>query len=231
MTDAKLHLITEYFKQWGQDVARAETLLACNDYFLEGLLVLSCYIGALARVRYPQETKDWKSYKRIVWEYSGQKDIYGNIDLLFFYQWPRSKYANDSVYKRIKNHPELVDVFKDNFGDEGTIKNDPLRYQDRENLVSLVKAMSPAWFDESNFRKCIELFSNNQILYQFVRCEAVHNSDFPLFNAAFYPEQKGHAYKDNHQISRDVILVTVKNIVSNLKTECLDKTKWPCELL
>jgi hypothetical protein len=101
MTEAKLHFITEYFRQWRHDVARAEALLTSNECFLEGLLVLSCYIGAFAKVRFPQETKDWKSYKKVVWEYSGQKNIYENIDVLFFYQWPGSKCANDKVYKGI----------------------------------------------------------------------------------------------------------------------------------
>lgn len=230
INDAKLHLITEHFKQWRQDVARAEALFGSNEYLLEGLLVLSCYIGALARERYPQETKDWKSYKNVVWEYSGQKDIYGNIDLLFFYQWPGSKHANDRIYKGIKNHSDLVNIFKGNFGSEKEIKNDPKRYQKRENLVSIVKAKDPAWFDEQNFLEHIELFSNNQILYQFVRSEAVHNSDFPLFNATYYPRENRHTHKDNHQVGRDVILRTVKNIIASLEKECLGKNKWPWEL-
>jgi len=88
MTDTEIHLVKEYFSQWQKDVSRAKMLLDSEDYFIEGLLVLICYIGALARARFPQEQKDWKSYKKIVWEYGGKKDIYGNIDLLFFYQWP-----------------------------------------------------------------------------------------------------------------------------------------------
>src|SRR3974377_1508627 len=104
MSDAKLQMIAEFYSQWEKDVARAKTLFETDEYFFEGLLVLSCYIGALARLRYPQETKDWKSYKKIVSEYSGQIAIYENIDLLFFYQWPRSKLANDKTYKHVKNH-------------------------------------------------------------------------------------------------------------------------------
>lgn len=226
----KLHLITEYFEQWGEDVARAEALLASDDYPLEGLLVLSCYIGAFARMRYPLETKDWRSYKDVVWEYSERRDIYGNIDLLFFYQWPRSKYANNRAYRGIRNHSELVDTFTLDFGSEVEIKDDPRRYQKREDLVSAVMAKHPTWFDKSNFLRHIELFSNNQILYQFVRGEAVHNSDFPLFNATYHAEEQRHAHKDNHQVSREVILATVKNICASLKEECLGKENWPWEL-
>ncbi|MFZ5774437.1 MAG: hypothetical protein ACOY3Z_03015 [Thermodesulfobacteriota bacterium] len=226
-----MQLITEYFKQWCRDVARAEALLTSNEYFLEGVLVLSCYIGALARARFPQETKDWKSYKNVVWEYSGQKNIYENIDLLFFCQWPSSKCANDKVYKCIKNHSELASIFKSAFGGEDEIKSDPnKRYQKREKLISSVKNKNSVWFDESNFQKHIELFSNNQILYRFMRGEAVHNFDFPLFNATYIPGDNKHTYTDNHQVSRDVILATVKNIVGNMEKECLGKNKWPWEL-
>jgi hypothetical protein len=230
MSNAKLELITEYYSQWGQDVARAETLFSCDDFFFEGLLVLSCYIAALARLRYPQETKDWKSYKKIVSEYSGQEAIYENIDLLFFYQWPRSKLANDKTYKRINNHSDLVTLLQAEYGDENGIRNDLKRYQKREGLLAYIKSKNAGWFDEGNFMEYIELFSNNQILYEFLRCEAVHNADFQLFSRSYQLAQKKDTYKDNHQINRSVILETVKGIVEKLKNECLNNTKWPWEL-
>jgi len=155
MTGGKSYFIAEYFGKWEQDVKRAENLLASDDFFLEGLLVLSCYVGALGRLRYPNETKDWKSYKTIVSKYSGQTEIYENIDLLFFYQWPTSSLANDKVYRCLKNYPEIVAVFKSEFGTD--IKTDPRRYQKREELCRLVKSAGEAWFDEANFEKYIEL--------------------------------------------------------------------------
>lgn len=230
MTDAKIHYVKEYFSQWQKDVSRAKMLLDSEDYFIEGFLVLICYIGALARARFPQEQKDWKSYKTIVWEYGGKKDIYGNIDLLFFYQWPKSKLANAMVYKGLKNHAEILSIFKTNFGDEEDIKGDTRRYQSREELVSLIKNKKPSWFDEHNFRDHIELFSNNQILYEILRCEAVHNADFPLFNPTYYMGQSKITYKDNHQVTRHVIFETVQNILSGLKEECLAQSKFPWEL-
>jgi hypothetical protein len=228
MTGDKSYFITEYFRKWEQDVQRAESLLASDDFFLEGLLVLSCYIGALGRLRYPNEKKDWKSYKTIVSEYSDQKEVYENIDLLFFYQWPTSRFANDKSYQCLKNYSELAVAFKSQFGAD--IKTDPRRYQKREELCRCVESAGAAWFDEANFVKYIELFSNNQILYEFVRCEAVHNSTFPLFNTVYHSEEKKTTYQDNHQIDRNTVLATVKNVIANLKRECLEKAKWPHEL-
>lgn len=92
MPDAKLEAVKEYFSCWQKDLSRSKALLESDEYFLEGLLVLICYIGALARVRYPQEQKDWKSYKDIVWEYGEKKELYGNIDLLFFVSGPNRKW-------------------------------------------------------------------------------------------------------------------------------------------
>ncbi|MFH0812458.1 MAG: hypothetical protein V2A69_06420 [Pseudomonadota bacterium] len=220
-------LITGYFKQWQQDIERAESLITSDQFFLEGLLVLCCYVGALGRLRYPKETRDLKSYKTIVWEYSSQKDVYENIDMLFFYQWPRSILADKNVYQKLRNYSELVNVFNREFGDEAVITNQQ-RYQKREELARLAKRDGAAWFDESNFKEHIELFSNNQILYEFVRCEAVHNVSFPLLDRVL--EQGKSTYRDNHQITRNVILTTVKNIIARLEKECIERIRWPWEL-
>jgi len=229
-TDAKLHLVKEYFAQWQNDLSRANALLESDEYFLEGLLVLVCYIGALARVRYPQEQKDWKSYKDIVWEYGGKKNLYANIDLLFFCQWPKSKMANDKIYQRLRNHSEIVLVIKEYFGDEEAMRHSTERYQTREAIVSLIKKKKPSWFDESNFREHVKLFSNNQILYEILRCEAVHNANFLLFNPTYQAGQNKIIYEDNHEITRHVILETLQNIISGLEKECLAQSKWPWEL-
>jgi hypothetical protein len=225
-----VNFLNAYFDQWSKDVNRAEALLKSEEYFLEGLLVLSCYIGALARLRYPQVTEDWKSYKKIISEYSNLKEIYENIDLLFFYQWSASKLSNDKEYRKLTNYGELLAVFKSEFGDEQNIKGRKVRYQQRGRLIELIESKNVLWFDKNNFIKYIELFSNNQILYRFVRSEAVHNTDFPLFNASYQPQANKQTYKDNHQVNRDVILNTVRSIVKNLKQESLDKLMWPWEL-
>lgn len=223
--------LNAHFDQWTDDIDRAETLLRSEEYFLEGLLILSCYIGALARERYPQITEDWESYKKIVSKYSGRNDIFENIDLLFFYQWRKNfTVKNDKVYTRLKNYPKLLAIFRNELGDEESIKRSTVRYQKRERLVELIKSKNVAWFDEINFTKYIELFSNNQILYKFVRCEAVHNADFPLFNRSYQPQTERLTYDDNHQVNREVILNTVRNIIKKLRQESLEKLKWPWQL-
>lgn len=230
MNRDKLDFIMPYFDKWGSDIDRAETLIKSKEYFTEGILALSCYIGAFARLRYPSETKDRKSYKKIVAVYSGLSDIYENIDLLFFAQWPQSSVAKDSIYFKINNHAVLCSLFRSHFGDNQAIKVSQERYQKRTELVRIIKNSKSSWFDEDNFAKYIELFSNNQILYQFLRCDAVHNNEFSLFNSSYNPANNLITYIDNHQITRDVLLKTVRNIVANLKAECVSNGKWPYEL-
>lgn len=229
MNSDKSDIMIAYFDKWDEDVNRAGYLLSANDFFIEGTLVLACYIGALAHLRYPSE-KDWKSYKRIVSEYSGFPDIYDNIDLLFFAQWTKSRLAKDSIYCKLKNYSELLSLLRCHFGDDETIKESQVRYQKRTELIRLIMNSNAPWFDETNFAKFIELFSNNQILYQFLRCDAVHNSSFPLFNSSYDPKNNKVTYTDNHQITREVLLRTVKNILMNLKNECIANGKWPYEL-
>lgn len=84
-------VIRDYFQGWQEDLVRAKSLLSDPKYYLEAILVLSCYIGALGSLRYPGE-QDNRAYKTVVREYSGKRDFYEQVDLLFFLQWPRSEF-------------------------------------------------------------------------------------------------------------------------------------------
>jgi len=72
----------------------------------------------------------------------------------------------------------------------------------------------------------IELFSNNQILYEFARCEAVHNHDFPLINIGFTFPDMQRTFTPNHQITCDVIIESLTGIIADMKAECIAKEKW-----
>ncbi len=93
MSDKKL-LIEFYFEDLKESLLKCKTLLEQKDYYLEGILLISCYIGAFSSLRYPTIKWDGEKYKKIVLDYSGMKDLYEEIDLLFFYQWPKSDFKN-----------------------------------------------------------------------------------------------------------------------------------------
>jgi len=84
-------------------------------------------------------------------------------------------------------------------------------------------------FDEKNFREKLPLFSLTELLYRYLRCDAVHNADFPFINES--RDVKGNiSYKNNHVITGQVLLETVQNVLKNLSKECLEKDKWPHQL-
>lgn len=227
---AKDNFIIAYFEEWENTLKRAKFLTASENFHLEGVTVLLCHIAAIGRGRYP-DLKDRESFKAIVKEYSGKYDLFENIDLLFLFQYQHSKVAEDPIYKRLANYDEILTAIENSIGTEEQIHgNDSLRYQKRKNLLDILKQTSIPRFDVENFETYIELFSNNQILYEFARCEAVHNRYFPLINIeTTFPDMQ-KTYTPNHQIDSNVLVETLSGVIENLRIECLKNKKWPHEL-
>ncbi len=201
-----------------------------DKFHLEGITVALCHIAALGRERYPK-CKDRQSFKSIVKEYSGKYDLYENIDLLFLFQYPHSKVSDDPIYGKLEKYEEIVSVIEQEIGTEQEIHdNYDLRFQKRDKLLQILEQSNISDFDNDNFERYIELFSNNQILYEFARCEAVHNRDFPLINiGATFPDMQ-KTYTSNHQIDAEALSETLAGIIENLKKECLGKEEWPRNL-
>lgn len=223
----KVFFIDEYFKRWGNDLDKAAELLANDRYYLEGMLVLSCYLGAFAAMRYPT-VRDGEAYVRIVLEYSGKRAFFEQIDLLFFYQWPRSKLRDNGNYKGLKQHPELVEALKPAYGSINDIK-EKTRYVSPSEFVAHVEAAAIPDFDEVNLREKLPLFSLAELLYRYLRCDAVHNAEFPFINEMTDMDEKV-TYEHNHAITGVVLLETTRGVREGLWKECQTKTKWPHEL-
>jgi len=135
----KSEWIRRYFEIWRDDLARVEKLLKSKDYYCEAILILSCYIGAIASVRFPLRN-DGEAYKMVVKRYSGMRHLYEKIDLLFFYQWPKSEFRHvfskksakhSGAYQRIniREYSQIKKHLIRKFGDQAAIKGDsPGRY-------------------------------------------------------------------------------------------------------
>ena len=134
----KTDFIDAYFDKWKRDIERAETLLRDDQFVLEGYLILICYLGALASQRYPS-LKDNEAYCRFTLEYSGMRTFYEQIDLLFLYQWPRSKLRDHGNYTSFTEYSEIVKALKNKFGTEDTI-NQSNRYLNQSDILSLAKS-------------------------------------------------------------------------------------------
>jgi len=223
----KALFIEEYFNRWRRDIDKASELLVNNRYHLEGLLVLSCYLGAFASMRL-NTLRDGEAYVKVLIEYSGKREFYEQIDLLFFYQWPRSKLRDHGSYKALKNYSEIVDVLKGIYGSEDDIKVGP-RYVSQSEVIGYVLSAAIPNFDEQNFRSTLDLFSLAELLYRYLRCGAVHNAEFPFVNESI--DVYGNiTYEENHAITGQVLLETTEGVFKNLRDECLAKVKWPHEL-
>lgn len=223
----KTFYIDEYFKRWGSDLDKARELLEDRRYYLEGMLVLSCYLGAFAAMRYPT-LRDGEAYVRVVLEYSGKRPFFEQIDLLFFYQWPRSKLRDNGSYKALKQHAEIVVALKGIYGDEDEVKV-KTRYVAPSEFLARVKGANIPGFDEANLRDKWPLFSLAKLLYRYLRCDAVHNAEFPFVNEM--TDINGNVrYEHNHAITGAVLLETTRGVWETLWKESRAKGKWPHEL-
>ncbi len=169
------------------------------------------------------------AYKRVVLDYSGMRDLYEQIDLLLFLQWPRSDFSSHGDFLRLKNHAELAKVIEAACGGEDTIREGTKRYVSPRSFLATVGDSPFAGFDQNNLQQCLSLFSNAELLYRYLRCRAVHSLRFP-FVTQVHLVGGDVRYEPNHAITGDVLYQTAFGILSNLRGECLRESKWPWEL-
>ena len=223
----KIHYMNDFFEQLEEDLERAQALLRDAHHYLDAILLLSCHIGSYASLRYPNLT-DNQSYKKVVLEYSGQRELYEQIDLLFFCQWPQSEFKDHGSYLKLKNHSEIAKIIKGEYGDENAIRTGS-RYISPNTLLELIERKPFEGYNRINLEQHLPLFSNSELLYRYVRCQAVHNQQFP-FVTRVHITGNGIRYRDNHAITGAVLKGTASNILTTLKDECIQEGKWPWEL-
>ena len=217
----------DYFARWDEDIDRARTLLENPKYYLEGWLILSCHLGALASLRFPT-LRDNEGYKRVVLQYSDMRDFYDEVDLFFFLQWPKSELSTHGDYLTLKNHSDLVMKIEAAYGDENKVKTGK-RYVSQADFMAAVGPSPFPGFDRTNLQQHLPLFSNAELLYRYVRCRAVHSLRFPFVTKVHLADGEVR-YNDNHAITGSVLYQTAARIVNNLRSECVGKSKYPWEL-
>ena len=223
----KTHYVKGYFEQLEEDLGRAKTLLGEANHYLDAILLLSCHIGSYGSLRFPN-LKDNESYKKVVLEYSGKREFYEQIDLLFFCQWPRSEFKDHGSYLNLKYHSEIANIINEKYGNEDAIKEGN-RYIDPKTFLNLIDSNVFNGYDRANLEQHLSLFNNSELLYRYVRCQAVHSNRFPFINIV-HVMGKGIRYEDNHAITGAVLNETASNILSTLKDECIREQKWSWEL-
>lgn len=220
------YFIDAYFEKWKRDIEKAEILLRDDRFVLEGYLVLVCYLGALASQRYPS-LRDNEAYCQFTLEYSGKRSFYEQIDLLFLYQWPRSKFRNHGLYTSFNEYSDLVKAIVPKFGAESDL-DETNRYVSPSEIISLASPKIPL-LNENILEKKLKVFSLVQLLYRYGRCDAVHNATYPLMNEGVTVDGE-RIIRDNSALTREVIFSTVEHANETLWQECKSLEKWPHEI-
>jgi hypothetical protein len=181
----------------------------------------------LGSLRYPAE-QDNRAYKTVVREYSGLRDFYEQVDLLFFLQWPRSEFQNHGDYLKLKNHVEVSKIIVSTYGEEEQIKNGT-RYISQHDFVASVDQKPPQSFDRENLLQHLPLFSLCEMLYRYLRCHAVHTMRFPFVSRVTRSDGSVR-YEESHAITGTVLFETTERILGKLSKECIGKSQWPWDL-
>ena len=114
------------------------------------------------------------------------------------------------------------------YGSEDDIQR-KTRYVSQADVVHYATEAKIPCFDEQNLRHNLALFSLSELIYRYLRCDAVHNVDFPFINEC--TDADGNVrYEENHAITASVLVETVQGIIVNLHTECMKTGKFPYEL-
>ncbi|MCZ6733298.1 MAG: hypothetical protein O7B27_12260 [Gammaproteobacteria bacterium] len=228
--ELKKQMVGAYFAAWRQDLGKAKELLGKPEYRLTAILVLSCYIAALARLRYPDTDSEREVYTTMLREYSGLKE-YEWIDLRFFYQWRSSDHI-DKRYRKalegLENYEQIQKILIKSFGDNDQLAKgqEKDKYKKPAEVVQAVRANQTEGLNQENFEQKLQLFSVGEILYRIVRCNAVHETSFPLINRG--QDANGNLlYKEWHIITSDFLYTTVENILSKYEGECMAEGEWP----
>jgi len=219
--DAKKEFIKDYFDERRKRLARARKLIDEEEYFLEGILVLCCHIASFSAARFPA-WQDNNGFKEILLRYSGKRGLYQKIDLLFLYQWRRSKFREHGHYVAFKNYAEVKKILFRKFGDENAIWSRK-RFVSKGSIIKQVMAHRFPGLDVKNLKTSLPLFSVAEQTYRYLRCSAVHNMQFPLISR--------RGYETNHLVDKALLIETAEGILNNLERECLRQDKFPWQLM
>ena len=148
------------------------------------------------------------------------------IDLLFFYQWPRSDFADLKSYKELEHYEHILEILVATFGSEDQIRDPDRRYQNPNDILAAVLANPFQGFNRQNLQRKLSLFSIAEILYRIVRCYAVHAKSFPLVQS--YVDAHGRSgVRENHFITAELLYTVTSNIIERYESECLAEGDWP----
>lgn len=207
----------EYIQAWFNEIQETldeiELLIKAERKHFERIVAPALYalIERMAEIRYRLHEKmgSGKRFKELLVNYSGKKKELQRIDLVFLCKWSSSSYKNVKLYKESVGHihNKIKKALQGLYHDI-TVSMDN-RYVDANHLYSHLKnnKICPICLKKES----LNLFSMNEVIYRFGRCDTVHKLEFGYVSASY-------------------LHFLAKQACENLQKICIENEKWPYEL-
>lgn len=230
--EAKKDLIITYFDRMvGPKINNLDNMM--NQGFIEEALTLAlCYIEAITNFlsnTNPTLTK----YIKTIYDYSGQKDLFSKISIWFFLINGRDLSEKDKNGSPISNYEDVKATLIKRFDKNNNVQQEV----DKDDLIKYLKRNLKKNCDIRNLEQNLDKFSYAAVLHEWGRSTGVHNMGVFATSSTngklFEKNQHGEdVYYNSDRLcfSKEIIILTLKNIYQNLRKKCLDEAKWPYEL-
>lgn len=153
-------------------------------------------------------------FKRLLNDYSGQKEELDKVDIVFLYQWDNSEQAKKKVYKTAiqKVHPQVKTALIEILGEEKNIHihmGEGERFRKRNDIYQQI--LTKVDVSGSLAESSLDLFDRCSVIYLYGRCSTIHEGDF-----------SSRGFIDIEYLFQLLCKITV-----NLEAECQSKQAFP----
>lgn len=226
--------IATYFDKIVQPKIDNLNKMVTHGFVEEALVLALCYIDAIANFDRPKRNDRKITFINTVYDYSNFKDLFSRISKIFLIRMGRDiSEAKTKSGVSISHFQEVKSALLRKYGRE----NDHLKEVDKDGVIQYLKTELRTC-DWQNLESNLDRFSYAAVLYERWRSAGVHEMglETSIHNGQPVIERNGHGddiYYTNDILcfSKEIVLSTLTNLHRNLKSECLCKIKWPCEVI
>lgn len=200
----------------------------------EALTLALCYIDAMANFDRQKRNDRKITFINTVYDYSNYRRLFSKISKIFLISAGRDPpEKNTKSGTSISHFEEIKAALLEKYGRE----NDPLKEMDKDGVIQYLRGKLKTC-DWQNLKNNLDRFSYAAVLYERCRSAGVHEMGFetalhkgqPLFERNKQGDDI-YYYGDILCFSKEIILSALKNVHQNLKSQCLEEAKWPCDLI
>lgn len=226
--------VTTYFDDIVQPKIDNLNKMVTQGFDEEALILGLCYIDAVANFDRPRRNDRKITFINTVYDYSGFKDRYSKISKISLIRMGRDpSETNTKNGVSISHFHEVKAALLQKYGRE----NDHLEEMDKDEVIQYLRTQLRTC-DWQNLQTNLDRFSYAAVLYERWRSAGVHEMGFETSIHNGQPVIQRNEHGDDIYyagdilcFSKEIILSTLINIHQNLRSQCLDEAKWPCEVI